>query len=304
MNTDYDCLIIGGGPAGLQAAILLGRYDHRTLVIDSGYGRSTLCKSYNNILGWPDGVSGEQLRLLGRHHADKYGVQFAEDRIVHAVKDSPGFVLKGESGKEYRGKLLLLATGLVDRLPDWPELISCLGRTVYVCPDCDGYEITGRTTIVLGSGQAGANMALTLYARTRDLIYINHEMKPIDPETAAQLRHKEIEYREDPVSQFLAERGGYFQGVRLVGGETLHAERGFVAFGGNEVRSELAEQLGIERHENLHIPTDSRTKMTNLPHVWAVGDVGVHSQLLTIAMGEGAQAAVWMNRELLAMQNS
>ena len=72
----YDSMIVGGGIAGLQAAIQLGRYEHRVLVIDAGYGRSTLCKSYHNLLGWPDGVSGEELRRLGRLQAEKLGVTF------------------------------------------------------------------------------------------------------------------------------------------------------------------------------------------------------------------------------------
>ena len=79
----HDCIIIGGGIAGLQAAIQLGRYSaYDLLVIDKGYGRSTICRSYNNILGWPEGVSGEQLRSMGRRHAQAYGVPFVHDTIV------------------------------------------------------------------------------------------------------------------------------------------------------------------------------------------------------------------------------
>ncbi|WP_010272284.1 NAD(P)/FAD-dependent oxidoreductase [Paenibacillus senegalensis] len=300
MDKPFDCLIVGAGPAGCQAAILLGRYDHRTLVIDAGYGRSTLCRSYNNILGWPDGISGEQLRLLGKFHAMQYGVQFVEDQVQTAEAKEEGFLLKGSKGDVYRGKLLLLATGLIDRLPDWPELTACLGRSIYVCPDCDGYEVADRKTIVIGSGEAGAHMALSLRLRTDQLAYVNHEQKPLSPEIVQQLAAKEIGYKEVEVSQLLTERGGYFQGVRLKNGETLLADKAFVAFGGNHVRSELAEQLGIECEPHHHIPTDPRTKQTRHPGVWAVGDVGVHSQLATIAMGEGAQAAIWMNKALLS----
>lgn len=303
MDKPFDCLIVGAGPAGCQAAIMLGRYEHRTLVLDAGYGRSTLCRSYNNILGWPDGISGEQLRLLGKYHAMQYGVQFVEDRIQSAAAMDGEFLLTGSNGQEYRGKLLLLATGLLDRLPEWPELIPCLGRSIYVCPDCDGYEVAGRKTIVIGSGKAGAHMAFALRQRTDQLVYINHEREPLPPEIDKRLASEQIEYREQEVHKLLTERGGYFQGVRLVNDETFLADKAFVAFGGNHVRSELAEQLGIKCEPNQHIPTDPRTKQTHLPHVWAVGDVGVHSQLVTIAMGEGAQAAIWMNKALMH-QNS
>ena len=84
--TTADCIIIGGGIAGLQAAIQLGRYQHQVVVIDSNQGRSTLCKCYHNILGWPDGVSGEEIRRLGRQHAEKYGVIFKNDKVTIITK--------------------------------------------------------------------------------------------------------------------------------------------------------------------------------------------------------------------------
>src|SRR3954449_8067559 len=98
---NFDCIIIGGGIAGLQASIQLGRYMHKVLVIDSGYGRSTLCRSYHNILGWPDGISGEELRRLGRQQAEKLGVAFVQDEVVQAVAKGTigdGFELLGKSG--------------------------------------------------------------------------------------------------------------------------------------------------------------------------------------------------------------
>jgi thioredoxin reductase (NADPH) len=116
----WDSLIVGGGIAGLQAAIQLGRYGQSVLVIDSGYGRSTLCRSYHNILGWPDGVSGEELRTKGRKQAEALGVQFVLDEIVEASKEQGRFELVGKSGVRYQGQTLLLATGLMDRFPDLP----------------------------------------------------------------------------------------------------------------------------------------------------------------------------------------
>src|SRR6478735_7226633 len=118
MTTEYDCFIVGGGIAGLQAAIQIGRYGHSALVADMGSGRSTLCRSYHNILGWPDGVSGEELRQLGRLQAERLGVTFVQDEIVQAVakgRIGDGFELWGKSGQGYEARTLLLATGLMDR---------------------------------------------------------------------------------------------------------------------------------------------------------------------------------------------
>ncbi|MDF2958758.1 MAG: pyridine nucleotide-disulfide oxidoreductase [Paenibacillus sp.] len=298
----YDCIVIGGGIAGLQGAIQLGRYKHHTLVVDKGYGRSTLCKSYHNVLGWPDGVSGEELRRLGRLQAGRLGVQFLEGEVSRLVSAERGFQVEinGEPAG-ITADTLLLATGLLDRFPELPGLVSCLGISVYVCPDCDGYETSGRRTIVLGAGDAGASMALTLYYWTQDIVYINHEAGtvPVSETLLEQLKNKGIAYYGSAIEEVLTPEDGEFQGVRLADGRQIAGERGFIAFGGNRVQSGLASQLHVERLENKHIVTDPRTKMTSVPGVWAAGDVGVHSEQLTIAMGEGAQAAIWIHKELL-----
>ncbi|MGG1514484.1 NAD(P)/FAD-dependent oxidoreductase [Paenibacillus oryzisoli] len=302
---NVDCLVVGGGIAGLQAAIQLGRYEHRVMVIDSGGGRSTLCRSYHNLLGWPDGVSGEELRRLGRLQAERLGVQFVQDEIVQAVqkgKIGEGFELWGKSGRGYVGRLLLLATGLMDRIPDVPGLKPCLGLTVYVCPDCDGYEIRDKVTIVMGSGDAGAAMALKLSTRTDRLTYVNHQQCAVQSKFVKALQEKGIELVQEDIQEVITAGAGAFGGVVLGSGKRLAAERGFIAFGGNEVKSDLARQLGAERMENRHIITDPRSKMTSVPFVWAAGDVGVHAEQITIAMGEGAQAAIWMNKALLHMR--
>lgn len=296
----YENIIIGGGIAGLQAAIQLGRYRHRVLLIDEGRGRSTICQAYHNLLGWPEGISGQRLRQLGRQQAEALGIHMLTDKVTHLRQDnSQRFCVTTLVHGPFMARTLLLATGVMDRLPSLPNLLPCLGLTVYVCPDCDGHEVSGRRTIVLGSGQTGADMALTLMYWTHDLIYVNHERKPIPPERIRQLSEHQIEIIEERIERILCQEEGIFSGICLTDGRTIAGERGFVAFGGNEVHSSLAEQIGIKRLENKHILVDPRTKMTNVPNVWAAGDVCAHSEQVTIAMGEGSQAAIWMHKALL-----
>jgi thioredoxin reductase (NADPH) len=300
----WDSLIIGGGIAGLQAAIQLGRYGHRVLVIDSGYGRSTLCRSYHNILGWPDGVSGEELRSRGRKQAEAVGVKFVLDEVVEAgssanVNSGSRFQLIGKSGERYEGQTLLLATGLLDRFPNLPGLVQCFGVTVYVCPDCDEYEIRDKSTIVMGAGDVGAEMALLLADSASKIVYVNHERKPVKAEALDKLKKKGIDHVQEEIVEVLSDVD-QIKCVKLANGEILEAERGFIAFGGNHVKTELAKQLGVERLENKHLLADPRTKMTNVRHVWAAGDIGVHAEQVTIAMGEGTMAAVWMHKALMA----
>ncbi len=304
----YDCAIVGGGIAGMQAAIQLGRYKHSVIVIDAGEGRSSLCRRYRNLLGYPDGISGSELLAAGRRQADALGVTFlhgiasdasmTEDTLTLEVACSR--LNEGDGGQDYvriQARRLLLATGVKDRLPEWPALFPCLGISVFVCPDCDGYEAADRHTLVLGSGDAGAGMALTLTHWTRQITYVNHELATIDGAKLRQLDEHGIVVIDQPVSELLTD-GEQLRGVLLADGRTVEADRGFIAFGGNEVRSSLGAQLGVKLSNNRHIETDSRTKQTSVRHVWAAGDVAVHSEQSAIAMGDGSQAAIWMHKSL------
>jgi thioredoxin reductase (NADPH) len=295
----YDAIIVGGGFAGLQAAIQLGRYSaHHVLVIDAGGGRSNICRNYHNILGWPEGISGEELRARGRRQAEVAGVEFATDRITKAEKQNGLFQLNGSENQCYSSKTLLLATGVMDRIPELPGLVATLGKTVYVCPDCDGYEIQDRQTLLLGSGDVGANMAFVLRERTGDLTYINHECQPVSAENRQRLNEQGILYVEEAVARIAEENDGIIKAVILESGNTLLAERGFIAFGNNAVHSELAAELGVKLHKNKHIEADKRSLMTNVEHLWVAGDVAVHAEQATVAMGEGAIAGIWMHKEL------
>jgi thioredoxin reductase (NADPH) len=294
---NFDCIIIGGGIAGLQASIQLGRYMHKVLVIDSGDGRSTLCRSYHNILGYPDGVSGLKLREIGRRQAEKLGVQFLNGKAESIGKENEGFQVS-VNGETFTSDRLLLATGVMDRIPDFPALWPCLGISVYVCPDCDGYEVKEKRTIVIGSGKTGVEMAKTLSYWTKELIYINHEQKVVDEKDLQVMQELQIEYIEMPIKQVLATES-QLEGLLLENGQTIWGKHAFVAFGGNEVRSHLAKQLGVEMLANNHLVIDPRTKMTNVHNVWAAGDVVAHSEQVTIAMGDGSQAAIWIHKDII-----
>lgn len=303
MKKTYDCIIVGGGIAGLQAAIQLGRYEHDILVVDSNDGRSAICRSYHNLLGWPDGVSGEQLRSLGRQQAEAVGVEFQSDRIVTARKDKGEFILDGKDGYHYVGRKLLLATGVMDNIPKIKNLLPCLGLSVYVCPDCDGYEVKNKNVVILGSGEAGAEMAQTIHYWTDEITFINHESKEVTDETRRKLEERNIRYVEGNISEAIVEGDSDFKGVRLDNGKEISGEKGFIAFGGNQVHTELARQLGVEILDNKHINADARSKETNVEEVWAAGDIVAHSEQVSTAMGDGSIAAIWIHKKLLSEKN-
>jgi len=304
MKETYECIIIGGGFAGLQASIQLGRYKRKTLVIDSNYGRSTYCKSYRNILGWPNGISGLQLRELGKKQATEYGVSFIEDKVMTVKKKDIHFEIVTEKELTFFAKTILLATGLLDRIPDIKHIFDCLGTTIYVCPDCDGYEISDRSVLVLGAGIAGANMALEINYWTSKITYINHDGEELETDVINKLRQKGISYQKEKIIEIVKDEDSNFKGITLQSGEFLLADRAFIGFGGNEIHNELAKQLGVELLNNKHVIVNPRTKETNVPNVWSAGDLVAHSQQVTIAMGEGTQAAVWIHKRLLECNDS
>ncbi|CAM3684119.1 NAD(P)/FAD-dependent oxidoreductase [Marinicrinis lubricantis] len=295
----YDAVIIGGGIAGLQASIQLGRYGHRVLVLDKGTGRSELCRKYRNILGYPMGVSGPELRERGRAQAEQYDVTFVNQKAV-MLKQQDEFEVITDTQERYRGMTVLISTGVGDRIPDIPGMMDCLGESIYICPDCDGYEVMNRHVIIIGSGNAGASMTSELSYFSDQLTYVNHERQPIDAKLEKELASLKARVVHAPVIR-VNSTAGQFHSVELAGGKQLEGEKAFIAFGGNEVRTQLARQAGAEVAENGHIITDPRTKMTSVEGIWAAGDVGLHSEQAVIAMGEGAQAAIWMHKRLMKL---
>ncbi|MED0679593.1 NAD(P)/FAD-dependent oxidoreductase [Aneurinibacillus thermoaerophilus] len=297
----YDCAIIGGGIAGLQAAIQLGRYMHRVVVIDAKGGRSTLARRYGNILGFPNGVSGRELREAGRAQAREIGVEFIEGRVSSAHRRGKKFELViGNNEKTVSAKRLLISTGLTDRIPEDIEgLKEALGLAVYVCPDCDGYEIRGLRTAVLGAGNTGAAMACVLRYWTDDVTYINHEPEksPVSERWKEKCTEAGVRMVNGPILEVRSKTEDKLSGVRLADDRMIEVEKGFIAFG-HKAESDIATMLGVERLENGHIPVDGRTKVTNIKHVWAAGDVAAHSQMLSVAIGDGAQAAIWIHKSL------
>lgn len=293
-----DCAIIGGGLAGLQAAVQLGRYRHSTIVIDAGDGRAHKCRRYHNLLAFPDGISGGELLERGREQLLRLGVKILAGEVTALRKQKDdSFVLTLRQGEPIEARCVLLATGVKDRIPNLPSLIPCLGISVFICPDCDGYEIAGKSVLVLGTGDAGARMAQTLLHWSDSITYINDECKPMDEELREKLEKRGVAIINDPIVQ-LNTIGAKLTGVEVSDGRTFKAEGAFVAYGGNEVRSSLAEQAGAELMPNRHVRIDGRTKMTTVAGLFAAGDVAPHSEQAAIAMGDGLQAAIWMHKIL------
>lgn len=296
----YDCAVVGGGISGLQASIQLGRYMHRVALIDRKGGRSVLAKRYMNILGWPQGVSGKDLLTKGWEQASSLGVELIQGDVENIINEGNEFHLQLDSGETISGKRLLLSTGVDDYIPSIEGLKETLGTSIYVCPDCDGYEIRNKQTVVVGSGDVGAAVACILYYWNQQIKYINHEPeKRISDKWKNNCQEKFISIIESPIKRVMPRDKESLSYVELLNGDKIKAEKGFVAFEGKHPVNSLARQLGLALDEHGSVLVDGRTQQTSLKNVWAAGDLVAHSQLVTRAMGDGAQAAIWIHKSLI-----
>ncbi len=237
------------------------------------------------------------LREEGKKQAAAYGVEILNDEVVNVRKEEQKFLIETRRERRFKGKTMLLATGVKDHIPSIPGILPCLGSSIYVCPDCDGYEISNKKTVILGSGMTGVSMALRLLYWSKDLTYINHGEEEVNEEAMTKLQSHNIAYINHPLDQ-VRHVNGTFLGIDLTDGSYLEGEKAFVAFGGNKVRSDLAAQLEAEIHENNHVAIDPTTRMTTINNLWAAGDAASHSELVTAAMADGSVAAIWIQKRL------
>jgi thioredoxin reductase (NADPH) len=298
MDNQYDVAIVGGGPAGLSAAIWLARYLHSVVVIDSGDPRNWETRGVNGYLGLPDLLPAD-LRARGRDEARRHGATLVDDCVYRAQKVSDDqFVLTLHSGDDYDARRLLLAIGLKDVWPDIPGLERAYGETAHVCPDCDGYEVRDKRTIVIGVGRMAVGMALNLSTWTRDLVICTNGLPPEmdEPEYCAKLEALNIPVITERVTSARVKHGRV-RTLELESGMELDAERIFFAIG-QYPADDLGAQLACKRDAGGHIVVD-RHYHTSVNNVFAAGDIVPGSQLAIAAAADGAIAALSIHKSLM-----
>jgi thioredoxin reductase len=298
VHSKFDIAIVGGGPAGLSAAIFLARYLHSVVVIDSGDPRNWETRAINGFLGSPT-VRPAELRANGREQASKYGATLVDDCVYRAQKLSDGhFVLTMHSGDDCDAQRLLLAIGLKDVWPDIPGLERAYGETAHVCPDCDGYEARDKRTVVIGTGRNAVGMALNLYTWTHDLLICTNGEPPAmdEPEYCAKLDALNVPILTEKVIQARV-KGGKVHTLKLASGLELDAERIFFAIG-QYPADDLGAQLGCRRDSGGHIIVDKHYH-TSVTNVFAAGDIVPGAQLAIAAAADGAIAALSIHKSLV-----
>jgi len=295
---DFDIAIIGGGPAGLSAAIWSARYLHSVCVIDSGDPRNWETRGINGYLGLDD-VRPAQLRGKGRETCRTLGAELIDEVVLRVERRSDeDFLMCLEGGDRVTSRRVLLAIGIRDVWPDIPGLQGAYGVNAHVCPDCDGYDARDKKVIVIGNGRRALGMALNLTTWTREIIICTNGRPPDldDAEYCAKLDALNIPVLTDPITRVTTD-SRHIHCVALENGMQLDAEKIFFTIG-QYPADDLGVQLGCERDDEGRIVIDGRGH-TSVLNVYAAGDITPGPQLAIAAAAEGATAALAIHKSLV-----
>jgi thioredoxin reductase len=292
-----DVVIVGAGPAGLSAALMLGRCRRSVLVIDSGRPRNARSRALHGYLT-RDGIAPDAFLRRARRDLVRYDtVRIVDAEAVSAQCLPTGrFVVALANGEEYLSHKLLLATGVVDNLPGIPGFRDLYGTSVFHCPYCDGWELRDQPLAIYGRGARGLGVALEMTAWSADLVLCTDGPSEIDADGLAKLDRNGIIVREERVAR-LEGRDGVL--VRIVFEEGGALERRALFFStGQYQRSDLLARLGCEFNDKGTVRT-GKYETTHLPGLFVCGDASRAVQWVIVAASEGAEAAFAINTDLI-----
>ena len=298
MDKPLDCLVIGGGPAGLTAAIYLARFHLDILVVDAGKSRAGWIPSSHNHAGYPDGINGKELLELMRTQAQKYGAKIVQDRVTRLERDEASglFTATWGSGCE-TARTILLATGVTNRRPQMEEDLhdEALARgLIRYCPICDGYEVTDKKVGVIGSDSHGVAEAVFIRSYTADVTLIApHAALKLTPEDQKKMKEAGIKCVDGPAE------GVAFDDKCIVvsTAEGHHAFDSVYPALGSDTHTQLAEMVGAALSDDACIKVDSHQRC-NVAGLYAAGDVVLGLDQISHAMGEGGVAATTVRNDL------
>jgi thioredoxin reductase len=293
-----DVLVVGGGAAGLNAALMLARARRRVAVVDAGAPRNGSATRVGGFLT-RDGMSPAALLAAGREELAGYGVPVLRGRVTGVERTDDGggparFRARMADGTVLAARRLLVATGLRDELPDLPGVRERWGRDVLHCPYCHGYEVRDQPLGVLGTGPHSVAQALMLPQWSDDVVFFPHLVEPT-AEERERLAARGVRLMEGPVGR-LAVAGGRLRGVEMADGRAVPLRAVFVS--PRPVPQDgLLTALGCARGDDGRIRADALGR-TDVPGVWTAGNVADPHGKLVNAAGAGATAAVAVDRDL------
>jgi thioredoxin reductase (NADPH) len=291
-----DCCIVGGGPAGLTAAIFLARFRRRFALIDGGESRASWIPRSHNHPAFPGGINGEELLARMRRQLAEYGAAPIRGQATALSREPDGGLRLETKGGPFAASFVILATGVRDRLPEVEDGVSHVrAGKIRQCPICDGYEVMDRRIAVIGHTPGAAGEALFLRTYTADITLLTHG-RPVElgGEDRRRLEEAGIALVEAPVRQLDCERGDV--AVHLEDGDTLTFEAIYSGLG-IEPHTALGAMLGVELTPEGRFVTDAKQR-TSQPGVYAAGDAVTGLNQIAVAMAQAEIAAVDIHNAL------
>jgi thioredoxin reductase (NADPH) len=299
----YDALVVGGGPAGLSAAVNLARACRSVAVVDCRReGRSDWQQVNRNYLGFPDGVTAIELGKIGRAQAEAYGARFFDAEVARLARDGTVFTAQAAGGLALHGRAVILATGVKDRWTDFPGYEAYVGKTLHWCIVCDGFEMQGQRVLVVGNDDHTAELAIQMLRFTREVsILTNSGSLGMPSALVQQLDDRGIRLVVGRLAGARSRKGeeGAFAAVQVEGADEIELELDHLfSYQGADPNCELARSLGVDQTAGGYLKVDAECR-TSVPGVYAAGDVTRYSShQVSTAVHEGAVAAAALNHDL------
>ena len=290
----YDVIIVGGGPAGLSAATILGRCRRRVLVCDDGHYRNEASGALHGFLS-RDGIHPAELRRIGREQLARYDVEYRQAHVDAAVCTDQGFEVTLADGARLGCLILLLATGVVDRIPETEGFQRLFGAGVFPCPYCDGWEVRDRPLAAYGSGRDGAGLAEELKTWSGEVVLCTDG--PGNLSAADRARLSELEIAVDARRIARLEGAEHLEQIVFRDGAALPCRAIFLSTGQYQ-RSGLAASLGCAFTSKGAVRT-GKMEGTRVAGLYVVGDASRDAQFAVVAAAEGTRAGLAINRALV-----
>lgn len=292
-----DCIVIGGGPAGLNASLVLGRSRRKTILFDDNKPRNAVTSESHGFIT-RDGINPQELKRIGQEELSKYpDVQIEKQRVKSVTKENDRFQVIAEDGEVYKAKKVILATGFKEVLPDIEKIKEFYGTSLFSCPFCDGWELRDRRLAIISEHQAVVHMAKMVSNWTDNLVVCTNGKQTLSADDKRLLESRGIEVYEDKIFSLIGENG-FLEKIEFENGKRISCEGGFTAAEWEQA-SDFGLTLGCDLNERGGIETDS-FKRTNIEGLYACGDtlMAGPSQLI-LAAGEGSMAAIGVNAALI-----
>ncbi len=296
MADHYQVTVVGGGPAGLTAALYTTRLGHDTAVINRGGGRAAMMLDTHNVIGVTEDVSGNEFLATATEQVQDYGADYFQDFVTDIEETDDGFAVTA-GNVDVTTEHVVLATGFSDTRPDPP--LPRTGRGLHWCLHCDAYMFVDEPVYVMGTGDSAATVAMIMLNFTPEVDLLTRGEGPEwSEETRTMLENHPIDVIHEDIVGMEKDDDGWLSAFEFEDGTKREYRGGFPMYG-SEYNTDLAKSLGVELNDDGTIAVDDHGR-TNVEGVYAVGDVTPGHNQIPTAMGEGARCGIGNHYDLRA----